>query len=135
MDRRKFLAGAGPALALPAVTATGLPAPALAQSAPEIRWRCASSFPKSLDTIYGAADFMSKRVAALTDGRFRITVFAAGEIVPGLAVADAVQNNTVECAHTASCGATPRAPWATAKGRRWSSSSRPASSTSASEQV
>ena len=102
MDRRKFLAGAGPALALPAVTATGLPAPALAQSAPEIRWRCASSFPKSLDTIYGAADFMSKRVAALTDGRFRITVFAAGEIVPGLAVADAVQNNTVECAHTAS---------------------------------
>ncbi|PZP48224.1 MAG: ABC transporter substrate-binding protein [Azospirillum brasilense] len=102
MDRRKFLAGAGPALALPAVAATGLSAPALAQSAPEIRWRCASSFPKSLDTIYGAADFMSKRVAALTEGRFRITVFAAGEIVPGLAVADAVQNNTVECAHTAS---------------------------------
>ena len=69
---------------------------------PDIRWRCASSFPKSLDTIYGAGEHVAKRVAAMTDGKFQIRVFGAGELVPGLAVADAVQGGTVECAHTAS---------------------------------
>ncbi len=57
--------------------------------------------PKSLDTIYGAGEFFAKRVAALTDNKFQIRVFAAGEIVPGLQVVDAVQNETVECGHTA----------------------------------
>ena len=99
MDRRNLIVGAvgaAPAALVPLAT------PALAQSAPEIRWRLASSFPKSLDTIYGAGEHVTRRVAALTENRFRITPFAAGEVVPGLAVADAVQSGTVECAHTAS---------------------------------
>ena len=97
MDRRGLFAGAAAAGTL------ALSTPALAQGAmPEIRWRCASSFPKSLDTIYGAGEHVAKRVAALTDGKFQIRVFSAGELVPGLAVADAVQGGTVECAHTAS---------------------------------
>ncbi|TCZ60958.1 TRAP transporter substrate-binding protein [Roseicella aquatilis] len=96
MNRRGFVTGG-------AIAGTTLAAPALAQGAlPEVRWRCASSFPKSLDTIYGAAEHVAKRVAALTEGRFQIRVFAAGELVPGLAVADAVQGGTVECGHTAS---------------------------------
>jgi TRAP-type mannitol/chloroaromatic compound transport system substrate-binding protein len=69
---------------------------------PEIKWRLASSFPKALDTIYGAAETMTKALAEATDNKFQIRVFAAGEIVPGLQVADAVQNGTVECGHTAS---------------------------------
>jgi len=96
MNRRGLIAGG--ALA----GSAALAAPALAQGMPEIRWRCASSFPKSLDTIFGAGEHVAKRVAALTDGKFQIRVFAAGELVPGLAVADAVQGGTVECAHTAS---------------------------------
>ena len=97
MDRRGFIAGG--ALA----SSVALAAPAVAQGAlPEVRWRCASSFPRSLDTIFGAGDHVGKRVAALTDGRFQIRVFPAGELVPGLQVADAVQGGTVECAHTAS---------------------------------
>ena len=52
------------------------------------RWRLASSFPKSLDTIYGAAEMLSKRVAELTDGKFQIRVFASGDLVPGLQVLD-----------------------------------------------
>ena len=96
MERRGFIASG-------AFAGSALAAPALAQGAmPEIRWRCASSFPKSLDTIFGAGEHVAKRVAALTDGKFQIRVFAAGELVPGLAVADAVQGGTVECAHTAS---------------------------------
>ncbi len=97
MKRRSFLASAGVGVA-----ASTLAAPAIAQSTPEVHWRLASSFPKSLDTIYGAADVIAHRVAAITDNKFTIRPFASGEIVPGLQVLDAVQNGTVECGHTAS---------------------------------
>ena len=97
MKRRSFLKKAGVGVAAGAVVA-----PALGQGAqPEVKWRLASSFPKSLDTIYGSAETISKRVAAATNGKFQIQVFAAGEIVPGLQVLDAVQNATVQCCHTA----------------------------------
>jgi TRAP-type mannitol/chloroaromatic compound transport system substrate-binding protein len=97
MKRRQFLkvAGAGAA-------AMAIAAPAIAQSAPEIKWRLTSSFPKSLDTIFGAAETFAKAVSEATDNKFQIQVFAAGEIVPGLQAADAVTNGTVEMCHTAS---------------------------------
>src|SRR5215475_14919662 len=98
MERRKFIGTAGAGMA--GILATGS-APAFAQGAPEVHWRMASSFPKSLDTIYGAAEVMAKRVAACTDNKFQIQVFAAGEIVPAFGVVDAVQNNTVQAARTA----------------------------------
>jgi TRAP-type mannitol/chloroaromatic compound transport system substrate-binding protein len=67
-----------------------------------MKWRMPCSWPKSLDTLYGAAEIMCKYVGEMTDGKFEIQPFAAGEIVPGLAIVDAVQNGTVECGHTAS---------------------------------
>src|SRR5262249_24190576 len=76
--------------------------PALSQTMPELKWRLTSSFPKSLDTLYGASEVFAKAVAEASDNKFQIQVFAAGEIVPGLAAADAVQNGTVEMCHTAS---------------------------------
>jgi TRAP-type mannitol/chloroaromatic compound transport system substrate-binding protein len=95
MQRRSFLktatVGAG---------ASALAAPALAQVQPAVSWRLASSFPKTLDTIFGSADHFVKRVADLTSGKFQIRQFAAGEIVPGLQVMDAVQAGTVEMGHT-----------------------------------
>src|SRR5688500_6121642 len=97
MKRRQFLQAAGAGLATAAVAA-----PAIAQSAPELKWRLTSSFPKSLDTIYGAAEVFSKAVAEATDNKFQIQVFAAGEIVPCLQASDAVTNGTVEMCHTAS---------------------------------
>ena len=100
VSRRQILGTAATATA--AAAASTFPAPAIAQAAPEIKWRCTSSFPKSLDTIYGAAEVFSKALAEATDNRFQVQVFAAGEIVPGLQAADAVSNNTVECCHTAS---------------------------------
>ena len=96
MKRRSFLKRAAAGVAAGAVAA-----PALAQSQPTIQWRLASSFPKGLDTIYGAAEIISKRVAEISENRFQIRVFSAGELVPGLQVLDAVQNGTVECGHTA----------------------------------
>src|SRR3954447_10041388 len=97
MKRRSFIAASGVGLA-----AVSLAAPAIAQSQPEIKWRLAASWPKSLDTLFGGAEQVAKRVAEATDNKFQIRVFAAGEIVPALQVLDAVQNNTVEMGHTAS---------------------------------
>ena len=97
MERRSFLKKTGAGLAAGAVAA-----PAIAQGLPEIQWRLASSFPKSLDTIYGAAELFQSRVAAATGGKFQIRVFAGGEIVPAFSVMDAVKDGTVECGHTAS---------------------------------
>src|ERR1700747_112996 len=96
MKRREFLkVGAA------GVAASALAAPAVAQSMPEVRWRLTASWPKSLDTLYGACETFAKHVGEATDNKFQIQVFAAGEIVPALQVLDAVQNGTVEMGHTA----------------------------------
>jgi TRAP-type mannitol/chloroaromatic compound transport system substrate-binding protein len=98
MQRRNFITHA----AVGSAAAT-LAAPALAQGQhPEVRWRIASSYPKTLDTIYGAVDMTVKRVGELTDGRFRITLHGAGELVPPLQVLDAAIDGTVEAGHSAS---------------------------------
>ena len=100
MERRSFLKKA----AVSAGVSAAAVVPTLAQAAdlPTINWRLASSFPKNLDTIFGASETFCKRVAALTGGKFTIRAFAAGEIVPPLEVMDAVRNDTVEMGHTAS---------------------------------
>jgi TRAP-type mannitol/chloroaromatic compound transport system substrate-binding protein len=101
VKRRDFIQKA--AFATTTVSAASLVAsPALAQSAPEIKWRLSSGFPKSLDTIYGAAETFSKYVSEATDGKFQIQVFSSGEIVGTLQAADAVGNGTVEASHTCS---------------------------------
>jgi TRAP-type mannitol/chloroaromatic compound transport system substrate-binding protein len=109
MNRREILgaaatapAAAAAALAAAALAAPALAAPALAQAAnPEVRWRLASSFPRSLDILFGTAEHVARRVAQLTENRFQIRTFPAGEVVPGLQVLDAVQAGTVECGQTA----------------------------------
>ena len=98
MKRRDFIKVTG----LGVAGAATIAAPAIAQSMPELKWRMTASWPKSLDTLYGGAEVMAKAVAEATDNKFQIQTFAAGEIVPGLQVLDAVQNGTVEMGHTAS---------------------------------
>jgi len=97
MKRRAFLQAGGIGLA-----ASTIAAPAIAQSQPELKWRMATSWPKSLDTVFGGTEYFAKRVAEMTDNKFEIRSFAGGEIVPPLQVLDAVQNNTIELGHTAS---------------------------------
>jgi TRAP-type mannitol/chloroaromatic compound transport system substrate-binding protein len=96
MERRDFIKHAG----IAGILAAGVAPAAHAQGA-TIRWRLASSFPKALDTIFGAADVFAKKVNEMSGGKFTISVHAGGEIMPPFGVVDGVQQGTVECAHTA----------------------------------
>ena len=95
MDRRSLIKHAG----IAGVLAAGAAPAVHAQAA--IRWRLASSFPKALDTIYGAADVFAKKVGEMSGGKFSISVHPGGELMPAFGVVDGVQEGTVECAHTA----------------------------------
>src|SRR5919199_1919827 len=91
MQRRRFLKQAGAPTAM-----AGLALPAFAQGK-QVKWRMSTSWPKSLDTIYGSADEFCKRVSELTEGGFEIRPFAGGEIVPPGQNLDSVSNGTIEC--------------------------------------
>ena len=109
MKRRQFLksalAGAG-AAGLAACEGPKPPAtsggegPAIIGK--KVLWRMTSSFPRSLDTLFGGAERVAERVSAMTDGNFEIKVYPGGELVPGLEVLGAVQQGTVHAGQTAS---------------------------------
>jgi len=96
MKRRQFLKAGSVGLA------AGLATPAIAQTAPTLRWRLTTTFPKSLDTLYGACEMFSKVVGELSEQKFQVQVFGPGEIVPAFQVFDAVSSGTVEMGNTAS---------------------------------
>ena len=86
MERRHFVRSAGMA----SVLAAGA-APAIVHAQATLRWRLASSFPKSLDTLFGVADVFAKKVSDMTGGKFTITTHAAGELMPAFGVVDGVR--------------------------------------------
>lgn len=93
IGRRRFVAAA-------ALGAAGVAAGSASADAAEVTWRLTSSFPKSLDLLYGGAELFARQVGAITGGRFRIDVFPPGDIVPGLGALDAVGAGTVEACQT-----------------------------------
>ncbi len=95
MDRRSLIKRAG----IAGVLASGIAPAVHAQAA--VRWRLSSSFPKSLDTIFGSAETMSKTVKELSSGKFEISVHAGGELMPPFANVDALKNGTIEMGQTA----------------------------------
>src|SRR5258707_12815993 len=94
MKRREFLKAAG--LTGVATAATGVAMPAIAQSMPELKWRCTSSFPKSLDTIYGGGETFPKAVAENTDNKIQIQGFSAGELMPRPNATESRATSTLE---------------------------------------
>ncbi|WP_336973792.1 TRAP transporter substrate-binding protein [Alcaligenes sp. PF14] len=96
MERRAMLKLTG----LAGIVASGM-APAVVKAQENLRWRLASSFPKHLDTIYGGGEVFAQKVRELSDGKFNISVHAGGELMPAMGVVDALEQNSVEAAHTA----------------------------------
>ena len=68
---------------------------------PTIKWQMATSWPLSLETIFGGAQVLAERVKVLTNGKFIIEPRAAGEIAPGLEVLNVVSQGAVQAGHTA----------------------------------
>lgn len=116
MNRRAFLglaakgtlgaAAVGLAGCAPGQFAPPVPVQAAAGAAdaslPSIDWQMATSWPASLDTIFGGAQILAERVAAMTGGKFKITPRPAGELASGLKVLDVVSQGTVPMGHTSS---------------------------------
>jgi TRAP-type mannitol/chloroaromatic compound transport system substrate-binding protein len=116
VERRSFLKKAGAGIAVGAAAgmaacgkseqaaapAAGAAAPAVHTGLPAVQWRMTSSFPKSIDTLYGSSELLANRLREITGGKFDIRIFPAGEIVPGLQALDAVQQGTVEMCHSCS---------------------------------
>ncbi len=94
MQRRSLMKRAGMA----GILAAGA-APAV-HAQPAIRWRLASSFPKSLDTMYGSSQKFSQVVSALSGGKFEVSVHPGGELMPAFGVVDAIAGDTIEMAQT-----------------------------------
>ena len=121
MKRKQFvqtaLASATAGTALTACRTRGAGNQASSTGAlPTLNWQMATSWPVSLDTIFGGATTFSDRVSALTGGKFKITPRSAGEIAPPLEVLNVVSQGAVPCGHTASyyyVGKTPAAAFGT----------------------
>jgi len=94
--RRQFIVGLGAAAA-----GAGIAAPALADTTPNVQWKLTSSFPTSLDLIYGGTETLAAAVSDMTDGHFTIKLSPPGEIAPALEALDAVADGRADCAHTA----------------------------------
>ena len=95
MDRRSLIKNAG----IAGILAAGAAPAVHAQAA--VRWRLASSFPKSLDTIFGSAETLSRTVKAMSGGKFEISVHPAGELMPAFGMVDALQQDTIEMGQSA----------------------------------
>jgi TRAP-type mannitol/chloroaromatic compound transport system substrate-binding protein len=95
MDRRKFLASG----ALGA-TAAALASPAIAQD--KRQWKMVTAWPKNLPGPGVAAQSLADRITTLSGGRIEVKLFAAGELVPGRGVFDAVSEGTAELYHAVS---------------------------------
>lgn len=96
MQRRQFLRTGGAT----ALVAPSLAAPAIAQSAPEIKWRMTSSFSKTVETIYRTAQVICRYIGEATDNKFQIVAHATGELTASRQALDAVSSGAIECAHT-----------------------------------
>ena len=92
-----------------------LAAPALARSS--IEWRMVTSWPKNLPGPGVTAQRLADSITAMSDGRLKVKLHAAGEIVPALEVFSAVSGGVAQIGHTASLfwgGKVPAAPLFTA---------------------
>ena len=95
MDRRKFLKTAG----VGAVAASTLAAPAIAKNVKQLKM--VTSWPKNFPGLGTAAARIAKRIETMSEGRFKVKVYAGGELVHPLKCLDAVQEGTADLYHSA----------------------------------
>ena len=93
MERREFIKKG----ALGAVATAALATPAIAQD--KRKWKMVTAWPKNLPGPGVAAQMLADRITAASGGRIEVELYAAGELVPGRGVFDAVSEGTAELYH------------------------------------
>lgn len=81
------------------------------------KWRMVTTWPKNLPGLGTAPERMAGVIDRMSNGRLKITVYGAGEIVPALGVFEAVSLGNVEMGHGAAYywkGKVPEAQFFTA---------------------
>src|SRR5437867_4712746 len=102
-ERRRFIATASGAMAAVAAGAIVDAPNVIAQ--PKVQWRMSTAWPPVLDNLQGAARLLAKVVEEMSGGRFRIAVFAGGEITTDFACFDAASQATIAASRA------PRSYW------------------------
>jgi TRAP-type mannitol/chloroaromatic compound transport system substrate-binding protein len=111
MKRREFLKKAGVGAAAVAATAVSAPA-VIAQK--KYQWKMVTTWPPKLPVLQDGCERLAKRMEEVSDGRLKIQVFAAGELVPALESFQAVSDGTVEVGSGAAyywAGKEPATQW------------------------
>jgi TRAP-type mannitol/chloroaromatic compound transport system substrate-binding protein len=99
IDRRTFMLKASTVTAAAAATIADA-SHVIAQ--PKVQWRMSTTWTPALDVLQGAAQRLADFVNEMSGGRFRIEVFAGGQIVPTFECFDAASRGTIEAFHGAS---------------------------------
>ncbi len=95
MKRRDFIKQAGVA----GIATTAVAAPAIVSANKAIRWKMVTTWPKNFPVLGTGANQLAKLITEMSDGRIKIKVFGAGELVPAFEVFDAVSRGTAQMGH------------------------------------
>ncbi|TQV88315.1 TRAP transporter substrate-binding protein [Aliikangiella coralliicola] len=103
MKRRNFIAAAGAATLLGACgqkQECGDSAGASAQQE-TIKWNMVTTWPPGFQGLGTGAEHLASLIGELSNGRLKVKVFGAGELVPALQVFDEVSSGSVQMGHGA----------------------------------
>lgn len=67
-----------------------------------IEWKMVTTWPKNFPALGTGAEKLANNITAMSGGRLKVKVYAAGELVPALEVFDAVSRGTAQMGHAAS---------------------------------
>ncbi|GMR14725.1 MAG: TRAP transporter substrate-binding protein DctP [Gammaproteobacteria bacterium] len=106
MDRRKFVGAAGLAGAAGLLSACTKQTPSQADSTgpsptETFVWKMVTSWPRDFPGLGTGASHLAESIDDLSNGRLKIKVYGANELVPAFEVFDTVSQGTAEMGHSA----------------------------------
>jgi len=97
MKRRDFI---GKAAAGTLASGSALAFPSVATAKEKFRWKMVTAWPKNFPGLGTNANLLAKMITGMSDGRLKVKVYGAKELVPAFEVFDAVSKGTAEMGHS-----------------------------------
>ncbi len=98
MKRRTLIHGVGAA----ALSAGTWSAATPARAADARHWKMVTTWPKNFPGMGTGANYLAQLIGDMSDGRIKVRVYGANELVPPFEIFDAVSRGTAEMGHGAS---------------------------------